>query len=219
MKEVLFNALYEKDVATRRSDIIGRRRSDTQEIRGLWQGTYDDYIEVIGDKSGAHTIKPYLKDKEMFLKTYEQLKLSLDIPILFLWPIRNPYDQIATYIYTSGMKKRLKDTPELLDRATNTVFNAHDTAEELIENVFGEENVLDVHNCDLVANPRGTISKLFEFLGIDIGEHYLDVCAKKIFKSESKSRTLVQWTPEQIEMVSKKIKDHKTLHRYSFTSD
>ena len=231
LKETLFNVLYSKsqiDVTKRRSYTQGHGHSYTLKVSGLWQGTYENYIEVVGDKSGAQITRPYLENKEAFKNMYKELKEGLKIPILFLWPMRNPYDQISTYMYskyihsnslTQERAKRLHkpiDKPELLDIAINTVFTFYDATQELVENVLGEENVLNVHNCDLVDDPRGTISKIFDFLEVRINEDHLDVCAEKVFNSESKSRKLVQWTPKQIKMVEKRIKDHKTLSRYSF---
>ena len=82
---------------------------------------------------------------------------------------------------------------------------------KLIE-IFGRENVLDVHNCDLVADPRGSLSKIFEFLGER-------VCAEKVFKSVARSRNMVVWTPAQIEEVEARMKGYEVLDRYSFVSD
>ena len=63
------------------------------------------------------------------------------------------------------------------------------------------------------------MSRIFDFLEVDTTEHYLDVCAKKVFKSESRSRNVVAWTPEQIEIVERRMKGYEMLNRYSFTSE
>ena len=90
---------------------------------------------------------------------------------------------------------------------------------EIINDIIGKENVLDIHNCDLVADPRGTLTKIFDFLEVSTTEHYLDVCAEKVFKSVSRSRDLMEWPPELREMVETKMKEYEMLSRYSFTSD
>lgn len=77
---------------------------------------------------------------------------------------------------------------------------------------------MDVHNIDLVSNPRGTISRIFEFLELEPTEHYLDMCEKKVYKSESRSRNLVVWTPEQIKLVETRMRGFEVLNRYNFTS-
>ena len=105
-----------------------------------------------------------------------------------------------------------------LERQINGYFMKLHPVLELIS-TFGRGNVLDVHNCDLVNDPRGTMRRIFDFLDVDTTEHYLDVCAEKVFKSESRSRNMVVWTPEQIEMVEKRMKGYEMLNRYNFTSE
>ena len=70
----------------------------------------------------------------------------------------------------------------------------------------------------LVNDPRGSMSRIFDFLEVDTTEHYLDMCAEKVFKSESRSRNVVAWTPEQREMVERRMKGYEMLNRYNFTS-
>ena len=89
----------------------------------------------------------------------------------------------------------------------------------MIPDALGESNVLTVHGCDLIHHPKKTISEILGFLEVEPTEHYLDVCAEKVFKSASRSRDLVVWTPEQIEKVEKRMRRHKMLDRYTFASD
>ena len=60
---------------------------------------------------------------------------------------------------------------------------------------------------------------IFDFLEVDTTEHYLDVCAEKVFKSESRSRNTIVWTPEKKEIVERRMKKYEMLNRYSFTSE
>ena len=108
--------------------------------------------------------------------------------------------------------------PEAIDDMTDKIFRYFRAAEEVAEKVIGKKNVLQVHNCDLVHDPKGTILKVFNFLEVNVTEHYLDVCARKVFDSESRSRNTVAWSPEQIERIEMRMKKYKALHRYSFNS-
>ena len=229
-KTSLFNDLYSESV----HDFHGSRR-DTGKgyslgVKGLWQGRYDDYIEVIGDKCAGAVLGLYLADKEKFVKYYYHLQQKLLVPILFIVPLRNPFDIIATRALSAKIQgsyaklKRLNATKKVsLDSQTmlrniNFALDYFDSREEMID-LIGRDNVLDVHNCDLVNDPRGSIARIFEFLEVEISENYLDVCSAKVFKSVSRSRDVLEWTPEQIETVEKRMKKHKVLDRYSFTSD
>ena len=199
----------------------------TLKVEGLWEGTYDDHIEVIGDKSGGMTTRSYLIDKQKFKQNFEKLKQSVQVPLHIIHVLRNPFDIISTNaIYTKSnlLLKRLKETgrkttsPEL-HRNIMYMFGKFQAVTEIIEDIVGRENVLDIHNCDLVADPRGTLTKIFNFLEVSTTEHYLDVCAEKVFKSVSRTRDLMEWPPELREMVETKMKEYEMFSRYSFTSD
>ena len=233
-KENLFDMIYtrsKRDVAESRS-LAGKGYQ--LKVNGQWQGAFDRWVEVIGDKSADITIKSYLVDKEEFLRNYQKLKEKISVPVLVINTLRNPFDMISTnmallgYGYTKfrNLKKtfqegksikKLNDS-DLLREKINGYFVKLDPVQELTS-VFGRENVLDVHNCDLVNDPRGTMSRIVDFLEVDATELYLDTCAEKIFQSESRSRNVVFWTPEQIAMVEKRIKDYEFLNRYNFTSE
>ena len=236
----LFNSMYLKST----SDVFGIRANLSKGyslgVKGMWQGAYDRHIDVIGDKNSGNTTRYYLKNEGEFERNYRNLKKRLGIPMRIIHAIRNPFDIIATdAVITYGdretfrnLKQAFSSTggkreisqhkfnkPNQIYRYIVYIFALFEAAQELTDSLFGEENVLEVHNCDLVDDPRGTMSRIFDFLGVDTSEHYLDVCAEKVFKSLSRSRNMIAWTPEQIEMVENKMKKHTFLNRYNFTSD
>ena len=171
----------------------------------------------------------YRSDKQKFKENFEKLKQNALIPLRIIHVLRNPFDIISTNaIYTrdKSLLKYLKETGNKtsdpkLSAKISYMFNEFRTVTEIIDDIVGRENVLDIHNCDLVADPRGTLTKIFNFLEVIMSttEHYLDVCAAKVFKSVSRSRDLMEWPPELREMVETKMKEYEMLSRYSFTSD
>ena len=226
-RDNLFQSLYNESI----NDGIrpSSEKGYTLKVEGLWEGTYDDHIEVIGDKSGGMTTKQYRTNKQKFVKNFQKLKQSIHIPLRIIHVLRNPFDMISTnaiYIKNSSMLKYLKKHPgqvDVIDSSKlqghiNVLFVKFQTVTEVMNEIFGRENVLDIHNCDLVADPRGTLTKIFDFLEVSTTEHYLDVCAEKVFKSVSRSRDLMEWPPELREMVETKMKEYEMLSRYSFTS-
>lgn len=68
-----------------------------------------------------------------------------------------------------------------IDTETSDVFGLFVAALDLTQKVIGDKNVLQVHNCDLVHDPRGTISRMFEFLEVDTTEDYLNACEEEVF--------------------------------------
>ena len=241
-RENLYNLLYSRSTRDAKWSRSSLNKGYQLRVGGLWQGRFDRYIEVIGDKSSDVTTRAFLKDSEEFLRNYQKLKSEVSVPLRIIHTLRNPFDIISTDVVINNVKdstfRQLKETyisnSTQLGRRSETVRKYGNTAVlkgniplffkrinatlKLIE-IFGRENVLDVHSCDLVADPRGTVSKIFEFLGVYATQQYLEACARKVFKTSSRSRNMVGWTPELIEVVERGMKNYDVLGRYSFNSD
>ena len=231
----LMNKLYQLSVFDPNQIRASAKKGYTLNIDGLWQGNFDRHIEVIGDKSGGMTTMCYLQDKVGFKKNYQKLKNKLSMPIRIIHGLRNPFDMIATRlvldnkIISTEMFRQLKQKPSNTKRLPmpqsalkyeiNKQFQLIAAVVEMIDTVLGPENVLEVHNCDMVNDPRNTMSKLFDFLDVETSEHFLDICSDKIFKSTSRSRDLIEWSPEQVSRIEQEMKKYKMLSRYNFTSD
>ena len=226
----LMNKLYQKSVFDPNQMRASEKKGYTLNIDGLWQGNFDRHIEVIGDKSGGWTTMSYLRDEVGFKKNYQKLKDKLlSMPIRIIHALRNPFDMIATRLVfenkiisietfrPSNTKKLHK--PSAVECGITTQFQQIAAVVEMIDTVLGPENVLEVHNCDLVNDPRNTISKLFDFLDVETSEYFLDISSDKIFKSTSRSRDLIEWSPEQVSRIEQEMKKYKMLSRYNFTSD
>ena len=104
-KKLLFNDLFQNSLL---NAIDGDRspqhnkKNYTLYIANSWQGKYDKYVRVIGDKgSCGHSFKE-------FLKFYNELKVATKIPMKAIVPIRNPFDLISTRVLYA-------DTGELLE--------------------------------------------------------------------------------------------------------
>ena len=79
-------------------------------------------------------------------------------------------------------------------------------------------SVIEVHSSDFIANPKSTMRRLCLLLYIDCSEEYIHLCAEKAFTSESRTRKLVEWKPELIDLVAQNIQQYDHLQRYSFYS-
>ena len=237
-KSHLFNSLYQRSASDVTKGRAYARKGYTLGVEGLWQGRFDGYIEVIGDKGAGRITTDYLVDKRQVVRHYSELKKGVEIPIRIIHVLRNPFDMIATATVTVNTDpsylrhlKRAYASPirhepaihkynrtDILDLWIDDMFVRFDAVLEMID-IFGKENVFEVHNCDLVADPRHALSRIFEFLDVDATEHYLSVCSEKVFKSVSQSRNTVVWSSEQIERVKRRMKQYAMLYRYNFTSN
>ena len=224
----LFTSLYERNINNwlLSSNFKGRMLK----VEGLWQGGFQDHIEVIGDQSGGLTTRMYLEDRETFTDNFEKLQQVIGIPIRVIHVLRNPFDIISTEIaFNAGGGKLLKcmwenctadktSSPKLQEEVEYT-FTRFNAVREIIDDIIGRENAVEIHYCDLVADPTDTLSKVFNFLEVGTTGHFLDVCAEKVFKSVSRSRDWIVWPQEQVDLVEAKMKRYEMFSRYSFKSD
>ena len=244
-KRFLFNALYRSSV---RDSMMGWR-SDSNHSKNYslavdspWLGKYGGYISVIGDKSGGMTANSYNEAPENFTAHYKQLQKTVRIPIKVIHCVRNPYDMVATNtLYEMGAKLHNPKFPssfkfnmsqlenlaykearfdnegmlegklDLLDREANAVRKIID--------LVGANRVLELHNRELVNDPKTTLIKLCAFLEVDCSAEYIRTCISKVFKSVSKTRDLVVWPQSLRSKVEDIIKRHSFFHGYSFTSN
>lgn len=222
-KSWLFSTLYD---SSRNSTLEGLRRESALKkgyslaVPGWWQGRFDGMIDVIGDKSGGMTAQVYRNSKEHFKSLYQQLKSTVQMPIKVFHVVRNPYDNIATMIiYNTHQKHKVNQTHKFDDidqlrQQITAYFNQVRSVIKMIKEV--PLDAIEVHNAEMIANPKGVMRIVCEKLQIKCSQEYLHMCSSTVYVSESKSRHLVKWTPELTGMVADGIKSFKHLQRYSF---
>ena len=244
-KEHLFNSLYHSSIQGAVSGLRSESRdfkNYTLSIDSPWLGKYDRYISVIGDKSGGMTANMYSEAPDHFTAHYQQLKKTLGIPIKVIHCIRNPYDMVSTNtLYAKAAKEhnqkfvatfksnmsKLKDSEFLkarfdregmLERSVE-IFENQTKAIVKIADLVGAQNVLNIHNSDLINDPNSTLTKICHFLEVKCSPEYLRSCSEKVFKSTSKSRKLVVWPQILRDIMDNLIKRYSFFHRYSFSSE
>ena len=269
-RNYLFNALYKRSYW----DTTDGLRNEQNAMKNytlsmdssLWQGKFDKYISVIGDKSGGGTAIIYLKSKTTFSRYLEELKTTVKIPVKGVHVIRNPFDQISTcvlykdhnrlYDYTevamqdnSGEITKRRSKPSavsqykaamtaLQEKGDSETFAAakYDSERRLdycidrlvkrasavvrMTELIGPSNVINIHNADLVSDPKAAIGKLCSSLGVPCAPDYLQACANKVFKSISRTRDMLHWSPRMKAKVEEEvIQTYPVFNRYSFESD
>ena len=80
-------------------------------------------------------------------------------------------------------------------------------------------DVLEIHNADHIRDPKGTIRQICDFLEVECPEDYLQQCHDKTFKTLSRSRELVVWSPETRKMVEEGMREFPHFHRYSIEKE
>ena len=203
------------------------RKGYSLHIASYWQGRYNQTIEVIGDKAGGMTTKTYAKavrrSNGQFVRAYNNLLTTVNVPVITIHAVRNPFDNIATMLlYNTGNRARKLNTSledpyddaTLLEKQIRAYFSQVESVTRMVEEL--QLNVTEIHSADLIGNPKGTMSRLCATLEIECTEKYLGVCSEKIFDSPSVTRHLVKWPPVLKRTVEQKIQNYEFLHRYTF---
>ena len=222
-KAELFNSLFEDSFFESKCGW----RSDSNTAKGYnfnlnskWQGTFSQ-LKVIGDKSGGSTSKFISKGEGKLC--LQQMIHSLEIPIIAMHVVRNPYDMIATAIaYKKGIRniqstKHVKQevSVQLQMNISRAVFKLADSVVEVKKYV----PVVEVHIEDFIDNPSKVIVELCHSLGVDCPQEYVEECTAKAYKNVSRSRDLISWSPSVLSFIDQKMTEYPFFEGYTFKYD
>ena len=123
----------------------------------------------------------------------------IQIPVVIIHCVRNPFDIISTkllYRVNFRQEARLNRTVKfrnntLLLKSIKSTFQQADSVSSMTNSVFIKSMVLEVHNHELVSDTKNTMHKLCQFLGIVCSPNYVRSCASKIFPKVSRTRFAV----------------------------
>ena len=228
-KPEIFNALWRATQVTvaKHGFRTLNQKGYTLFVDGLYEGKYIDYINVIGDKRGDRAIEMFMDHPRNWSSVYSILQ-SLNVTLKVIHVIRNPYDNIATLIFfvktsqtlTFGSVKQSNKTHSFSSKHILKWIRFYFQHHEAIVKAKEKYNldIIEVHGKDLISDSKSTLLKLCDQLGVTCSDNYLEMCSKKIFKTESKTRYLVKWTDEQLELIQQNIKKYSCLKGYTFNS-
>jgi hypothetical protein len=169
-------------------------------VPGQWQGRYR-HLEVIGDKKGSRSTLRLEERPDLI----DRLAASIDVPMRIIQVVRNPYDNIAT------MARRAPGRS--LGEHIEKYFREAATVDRLVDGLDAEA-FHRLHLEDLIADPRGELSRLCRFLGVDAPSDYLDACAGIVFDAPRRTRDDAPWTPALLDSVARRAGAHSWLARY-----
>ena len=219
-KADIFNDLYRASVFSS----YGGWRSNSTTSKGYnlhmteWHGRFTT-LNVIGDKSGGDTAKYFSQNYTTMETCYRQLLTTIQIPVLFIHVVRNPFDMIATGIVrkktgSEDMRRMLSNGQKIeipsenYDTMITRIFHLADA----VMRVKKFANVLEIFQEEYVKNPRYYVKLICASLHLSCTKEYIDNCVKKAYKETTRSRDLLVWPPD----IKKRIRDE--AKKYPFFS-
>ncbi len=149
-------------------------------VLGQHQGRCSE-LKVLGDKKANGTCRALLKDLDLV----HWLERAVPAPVTFIHVIRNPWDNIASKAYRTGMS---------LDGAADSYLRNAAAIDVLRRRHPGQ--VVDVYLDDLSAAPADSLRRMLTRLGVGADDTYLDACGSIVFQSPRRTERSVAWPPE-----------------------
>ena len=224
-KSSIFNNLYKSSVFSAQ----GGWRSTNPTIKGYnlhitkWHGAYTT-LKVVGDKSGGSTAEYFYSNYTQTLICYEKLLSKIQIPVLFIHVVRNPFDMIATSIIRKAIgmedmkgliisRERIEAPLPLCESVIADTFRFA----AAVQRVRKFANVLDIFHEEFIANPRHQVKMLCSALHLPCPVDFVNACEHKLYNVTTRSRKILAWPPALQQQVENEIKKYPFFSRYSFT--
>ena len=85
---------------------------------------------------------------------------------------------------------------------------------------LSHHQILNVYNRDLIANPRGTLQMLCDFVSVSCYTAFVELAKNDLYSKLSRTRYMIEWSNERKEKVTREIQKFYCLKsHFSFESD
>ena len=85
---------------------------------------------------------------------------------------------------------------------------------------LSHHQILNVYNRDLIANPRGTLQMLCDFVSVTCYTAFVELAKRDLYSKLSRTRYMIEWSNERKEKVTREIQKFYCLKsHFSFESD
>jgi Sulfotransferase family len=171
-------------------------------VPSQWQGRFNT-LQVIGDSKAGISTQRLAQNPEMLQYLQHMMK---GIETKFIFAIRNPYDNISTMSIRGGRS---------LDHVIERYFANCATIVDIRKRIDSADMFVVKHE-EFLDRPEAWLNDICRFLGVEASDDYLQACAGILYKSPAKSRHSVEWSPEQIDAVRRKIDKFDFLEGYAY---
>jgi hypothetical protein len=172
-------------------------------------------INVIGTKSGHKIIKHLLHNPDYTLEDFKQM---IDMPLKILHVVRNPYDNLATWVIKDQIqwtKRGIEfdnDDQHMLKIRIDHYRELNDKIMELIS----KEDVLTYKLENLIKKPYKIMKRIYNHLEVPNNDYILTKASNMIYEKPNITRNNVYWYGNQIKHVAEMIDEFPYLNGYTF---
>ena len=179
-------------------------------VPGQWQGRFRK-LRVIGDKKGG--LSTLRLDEDPGLQ--HKLRKTAGVPVKYVHVVRNPYDNISTMLRDGVFDWRSGGRGRNLKRSIEDYFSLCEAMRRFKERTDSSD-VFEVRHEEIVEDSERELRRLCAFLNLEAPEDYLRDCSRMVFRSPSRSRSKVEWSPEDVEDVRRRSERFDFLRGYSY---
>ena len=211
--DAFLSEILEMDRKMNLDEITQKERKRYYRIFDQWQGRFER-LAIIGDCSPDSNTEVLAKKHCEPLSAFSE---KIQLPLKFIFLVRNPYDIISSQVISSYSSKKPK---EKFDMIVPKFIESCELREKFLARITSmpEYSVFIWHLEDHIANPQRKLAELCSFLNIESTESYLDACAKIFYKKPKQSRHLINWPEKHKASVSATIKQYNFFSHYRWTS-
>ena len=168
-------------------------------VPGQFQGKIGGPIRVIGDKKGGGTTKLLADDMSLL----EKLEGVVEMPVVLIHVIRDPYDNIATMSRRTGT-------------GVSEQISRYVWLSEQIDRILedSEHRRFQIHHEDFISAPDEVIGDLFSWLDLGVEPSHVTACSDIVYEKPHRSRGLSDWEEDEVGSVEAIIERWPFLHRY-----
>jgi hypothetical protein len=172
------------------------------QVPNQWQGRFDT-LQIIGDSQAGVTTQRLAQNPALYQRLQETM-IGVNIKVLHV--VRNPFDNISTLMLRGGRS---------FENAIERYFTNCETIVDFRRRL-NRADLLVVRQEDFLADPQTRLIETCRFLSLETNPAYLDDCATILYKSPAKSRSKLDWTPELINLVQRRISEFDFLAGYTY---
>ncbi|HET6597166.1 MAG TPA: sulfotransferase [Anaerolineales bacterium] len=204
-REQVFHILLERSQhqAKQGRSKAGREAQHMFSVPGQWQGRYQT-LQVIGNRKAGISTQHLRQNPNSYSQLRRFLGEMTNLKVIF--SVRNPFDTVSTMNIRSGRE---------LVNGIDVYFSNCETIEVLRKDLPSTD-FLAVRHEALLQNPANELQQMCQFLGLPALPDYIQACASILYRTPSRSRNKVDWSPELIESVKARIGQYEFLQGYSF---